>query len=267
MAMPALLTSTLTGPSAASALSIAFPIEAVSVTSICTATARPPCPRISSSRLFSLAVWRAASTTAAPCADKTRANCRPSPCEAPVTRMISLLTSNKPGMTNSAKICQFIDTDDFHDRKPDSFTNIPTSNRRRIVVHEQFRCRGLCRIAGCSRPRLICRIAAQRGHDPGLSDRDADRGLGDVADLASDRWQIRLTLDAEFAAVLRNFSDRGHRARENDANGARRSHWTWNGYRRPPCRRGAWRGARRPCRNHAATDFRSVRGRRSAACI
>ena len=34
--------STLTGPSAASAASIAFPIEAVSVTSICTATARPP---------------------------------------------------------------------------------------------------------------------------------------------------------------------------------------------------------------------------------
>ena len=43
-AMPALLISTLTGPSAASALSIALPIEAVSVTSICTATARPPLP-------------------------------------------------------------------------------------------------------------------------------------------------------------------------------------------------------------------------------
>ena len=99
MAMPALLMSTLIGPSAASALSIALPIEAMSVTSICTATARPPLPRISSSRLFSLAVWRAASTTAAPCAESTRANCRPSPCEAPVTRMISLLTSNRPDMT------------------------------------------------------------------------------------------------------------------------------------------------------------------------
>ena len=103
MAMPALLMSTLTGPSAASALSIALPIEAISVTSICTATARPPLPRISSSRLFSLAVCRAASTTAAPCAESTRANCRPSPCEAPVTRMISLLTSNKPDMSSSSE--------------------------------------------------------------------------------------------------------------------------------------------------------------------
>src|ERR1700687_4924662 len=60
MAMPALLMSTLTGPSAASAPSIAFAIEAVSVTSICTATARPPWAKISSSRLLSLAVWRGA---------------------------------------------------------------------------------------------------------------------------------------------------------------------------------------------------------------
>src|SRR5229473_5733393 len=119
MAMPALLMSTLTGPSTASALSIALAIEAVSVTSICTAAARPPWPRISSSRLLSLAVCRAASATAAPCADSTRANCRPSPCEAPVTRMISLLTSNRSGMTNSARLARGrIDTDDFHDRKP-----------------------------------------------------------------------------------------------------------------------------------------------------
>src|ERR1700738_556452 len=221
MAMPALLMSTLTGPSAASALSIAFAIEAVSVTSICTATARPPRPEISSSRLFSLAVWRAASTTAAPCADKTRANCRPRPCDAPVTRMISLLTSNRPGMTNSAKLYEFIDTDEFHDRKPDSFTNIPTSNRRRMVVHERFRCRGFRWIARRGRHRLQCRIAAQRSHHTGLSGRDADRGLGGVADFASDRQ--RLTLDAEFAAVLRNFPVRGHRARKTDANGARRS--------------------------------------------
>src|ERR1700737_261002 len=185
MAMPALLMSTLTGPSAASALSIAFAIEAASVTSICTATARPPWPKISSSRLLSLAVWRAASATAAPCADNTRANCRPSPCEAPVTRMISLLTSNRPGMTNSARLARGrIDTDDFRDRKPDLLTKSNARNRLGILVHEQFRRRRLSRIGYRCYHRLQCRIAAQRGHDPGLSDRDADRGLGDVVDLA-----------------------------------------------------------------------------------
>src|SRR5882672_7682879 len=130
IAMPALLMSTLTGPSAASAASIAVAIEAVSVTSICTAMARPPFAKISSSRLFSLAVWRAASTTAAPCADSTRANCRPSPCDAPVTRMVSLLTSNRPAMTISLSDSVIIDTDDFRDRKPDLFTRI---GERRIV--------------------------------------------------------------------------------------------------------------------------------------
>src|SRR3982074_2706807 len=186
-AMPALLMSTLIAPSAASALSIAFPIEARSVTSICIATARPPCPLISSSRLFSLVVWRAANTTAAPCADKTRANCRPSPCEAPVTRMISLLTSNMSGRAGSVPQSspRIIDTDDFRDRKPDSLTTPDPQDRPGIVVHEQFRCGALSRIDCRCRHRLQCRLAAQRGHDPGLSDRDADRGLGPVADFPS----------------------------------------------------------------------------------
>jgi hypothetical protein len=42
---------------------------------------------------------RAASTTAAPCADYTRANCRPSPREALMMRMISLPASNRSDMT------------------------------------------------------------------------------------------------------------------------------------------------------------------------
>jgi hypothetical protein len=40
----------------------------------------------------------------------------------PVTRMISLLTSNKPDISNSARLSGRIDTDDFHDRKPVSLT-------------------------------------------------------------------------------------------------------------------------------------------------
>ena len=73
------------------------------MTSIRTVAARPPAAVISASRLFSLSTWRAASATAAPWADSTRANCRPSPCEAPVMRMVSLLTSNMPDMTNSSE--------------------------------------------------------------------------------------------------------------------------------------------------------------------
>src|ERR1700722_755553 len=164
--MPALLISTLTGPSAASALSIAFPIEAVSVTSICTATARPPRPRISSSRLFSFAVWRAASATAAPWADRTRANCRPKPWDAPVTRMISLLTSNRSDMNRSdmasaPQIHGIIDTDDFHDHKPDLLTNNGNPRQAR-VSDEQLRRRDLYRIDHCHDRRIQSRIAAQR---------------------------------------------------------------------------------------------------------
>src|ERR1700739_4750278 len=158
--MPALLISTLTGPSAVSALSIAFPIEATSVTSICTATARPPCARISSSRLFNLAVWRAASTTAAPCADRTRANCRPKPWDAPVMSTISLLTSNKSDMASSPDITGFIDTDDFHDHKLDLLTNNAILQQAQ-VGHEPLRCRGLYRIDYRRGHRLQCRIAAQ----------------------------------------------------------------------------------------------------------
>src|SRR5579871_2116143 len=217
--MPALLIKTVIGPSAASAASIALTIDAPSVTSIATAAARPPLAVISSSNPFSLPVWRAASATAAPCADSTRANWRPSPCEAPVIRMISLLTSNRPGMTNSAGSMTRIDTDDFPDRKPDSFTNIQTrGNKPGAVSHEQFRCRGLPRAGRCDDDGLQRRAPAQRGHDPGLSGRDADRGVGDVVDHPRCR---RHGLDAESAAVLRDIFGRGHRARKAHAHGDR----------------------------------------------
>ena len=64
--------------------------------------------------------------------DNTRANDRPSPWLAPVPRMISLLTSNKPDMTDSAQTGAFLDTDDLSDRKPDLLTKLSdTANRQR----------------------------------------------------------------------------------------------------------------------------------------
>jgi hypothetical protein len=42
--------------------------------------------------------------------------------EAPVVRMISLLTSNTPDLSNSACLSSRIDTDDFHDRELVSLT-------------------------------------------------------------------------------------------------------------------------------------------------
>jgi hypothetical protein len=44
---------------------------------------------------------------------------RPNPCDPPVARMISLLTSNRP---DEARSNGCIDTDDFHDREPVSLT-------------------------------------------------------------------------------------------------------------------------------------------------
>ena len=52
-------------------------------------------------RLSSLPVWRAASTTAASCEASSRAKCRPSPCEAPVTSTTSFETSNRSAMAHT----------------------------------------------------------------------------------------------------------------------------------------------------------------------
>ena len=73
------------GPSAASASAKAFATEARSVTSMATAAAWPPRPRISASSCFRTSRRRAASATLAPASASTRAKWRPKPEEAPVT--------------------------------------------------------------------------------------------------------------------------------------------------------------------------------------
>jgi membrane protein required for colicin V production len=69
-----------------------------------------------------------------------------------------------------------VDTNDFHHPEPDLLT--------KSSPHERLRRRGLYRIGNCRGHRLQRRIATQRGDDTGLSDRDADRGLGYLDGLA-----------------------------------------------------------------------------------
>ena len=85
---PALLTRMVIGPSAASASAKACATEARSVTSMATAAAWPPLPRISAASCSSTSSRRAASATLAPAPASTRAKCRPKPEEAPVTSAV-----------------------------------------------------------------------------------------------------------------------------------------------------------------------------------
>src|SRR5262245_4863594 len=84
-AMPALLTRIVTVPKAFSVASKARIMAARSVTSASAATARPPFFSISSFSALSRSTRRATSATAAPLSESARANCVPSPLEAPVT--------------------------------------------------------------------------------------------------------------------------------------------------------------------------------------
>src|SRR3569833_3142621 len=165
--MPALLISTVTGPSAASAASLAFAMEALLLTSISTAAARPPLALISSSSALSLPTCRAASATAAPCAASTRANCRPRPWLAPVMRMVSALMSNRSDMlVSSPDLFQLIDTDDLKHGKPHLITGRTLQLQR--PSHEQLRSRHLLRTGDRRLQRLQYRAVAQRHHHPRL---------------------------------------------------------------------------------------------------
>ena len=85
-ATPALLTRMVTVPKAFSAASKARAMAARSVTSASIATARPPAASISTfASAASRSARRATSATAAPLSASARANCWPSPLEAPVT--------------------------------------------------------------------------------------------------------------------------------------------------------------------------------------
>jgi hypothetical protein len=84
-ATPALLTRIVTVPKAFSAASKARVMAARSFTSASIATARPPPASIDFCSSASRSARRATSATAAPLPASARANCCPSPLDAPVT--------------------------------------------------------------------------------------------------------------------------------------------------------------------------------------
>ena len=73
-------------PISVSACATAARMLAGSVTSSPTTCASPPSPSISARSVFRRSMRRAASTTPAPEAASTRANCAPRPLDAPVTK-------------------------------------------------------------------------------------------------------------------------------------------------------------------------------------
>ena len=93
--MPALLTRMVTVPKAFSAASKARVMAARSVTSASIAIARPPAASIAFFNSLSRSVRRATSATAAPLSASARANCAPSPLEAPVTSATRALRSKR----------------------------------------------------------------------------------------------------------------------------------------------------------------------------
>ena len=84
MEMPASFTQVSNRPNSRIAAAATCLTSSSLPTSQTTATARPPCPLISSARSRSAASLRAASTTAAPCAAAIRAVTSPMPLLAPV---------------------------------------------------------------------------------------------------------------------------------------------------------------------------------------
>jgi hypothetical protein len=86
LAWPALLTSTCTGPKAASARAKAWRTEASSAMSACTACTVCALPPSSCTAVSSAAPSRPSSVTRAPRASSARAQARPMPRAPPVTR-------------------------------------------------------------------------------------------------------------------------------------------------------------------------------------
>ena len=95
--MPALFTSTSTGPSALSTSPTMRVTASRSVTSAGTAIARPPAPAMPAATASARSGTRSFTATAAPCADSAAAIPAPMPCPAPVTSAVRPWRSNITG--------------------------------------------------------------------------------------------------------------------------------------------------------------------------